>query len=51
LAAEIKRSKGIDAKLEKGSGGIFDVYSDEKLIFSKHAENRFPESDEILAEL
>lgn len=51
MAAEIKKTKGIDAKLEKGSGGIFDVYSDEKLIFSKHQENRFPEADEILGEL
>jgi selenoprotein W-related protein len=51
LAAEIKKSKGIDAKLEKGSGGIFDVYADEKLVFSKHQENRFPEADEILSEI
>jgi hypothetical protein len=51
LAAEIKKAKGIDAKLEKGSGGIFDVYSGEKLVFSKHQEHRFPEPDEVIAEL
>jgi selenoprotein W-related protein len=51
LAAEIKKARGIDARLEKGSGGIFDVYSDEKLVFSKHEEHRFPEPAEILAEI
>lgn len=51
MAAEIKKAKGIDAKLEKGSGGIFDVYSDEKLVFSKDEEHRFPEPAEILAEI
>lgn len=51
MAAEIKKARGIDAKLEKGSGGIFDVYSDEELVFSKHEENRFPEAAEILAEI
>jgi hypothetical protein len=51
LAAEIKKAKGIDATLVKGSGGIFDVYQDEKLVFSKHQEHRFPEADEILGEL
>ena len=51
MAAEIKKARGIDTKLEKGSGGIFDVYSDEKLVFSKHEEHRFPEAAEILAEI
>lgn len=51
MAAEIKKARGIDAKLEKGSGGIFDVYSDDKLVFSKHEEHRFPEPDEVIAEL
>ena len=51
MAAEIKKARGIDAKLEKGSGGIFEVYADEKLLFSKHQEHRFPEADEIITEL
>ncbi len=51
MAAEIKKATGIDATLEKGSGGIFDVYRDDALVFSKHREHRFPEADEILAEL
>ncbi len=48
MAAEIKKAKGIDAQLVKGSGGIFDIFRDEELVFSKHQEHRFPEADEIL---
>jgi hypothetical protein len=51
LAAEIKKAKGVDAQLIKGSGGIFDVYDGEKLIFSKHEEHRFPDAGEIVGEL
>ena len=51
MAAEIKKAKGVDPQLVKGSGGIFDVYQGETLLFSKHAEHRFPETDEIVAEL
>jgi predicted Rdx family selenoprotein len=48
LAAEIKKARGIDAQLVKGSGGIFDVHQGDKLVFSKHAEHRFPEAREII---
>ena len=51
MAAEIKKAKGVDPQLVKGSGGIFDVYQGETLVFSKHVEHRFPEADEILGEL
>lgn len=51
MAAEIKKAKGLDVQLVKGSGGIFDVFDGEKLVFSKHEEHRFPEADEILGEL
>jgi hypothetical protein len=51
LAAEIKKAKGLNTELVKGSGGIFDVYQGENRIFSKHEENRFPEADEILGQL
>jgi selenoprotein W-related protein len=37
--------------LKQGSGGVFDVHADGKLIFSKHQEGRFPDEDEILSEL
>jgi selT/selW/selH-like putative selenoprotein len=47
----LKDTFNIDATLEKGAGGVFDVTVDEKLIFSKHAVGRFPSEDEIVAAL
>jgi len=51
LAAEIKKARGTDVDLVKGSGGIFDVYDGEARVFSKHETHRFPEADELLAKL
>ncbi|TMA24266.1 MAG: SelT/SelW/SelH family protein [Deltaproteobacteria bacterium] len=48
LAAEIKRVRGVDATLIRGSGGEFEVTVDGKLVFSKKAERRFPEHSEVL---
>ena len=44
-----KNVKNVKIILEGGDKGIFDVYADKKLIFSKHKEGRFPESDEIIS--
>ncbi len=35
----------------KGSGGVFDVELDGKMVFSKHEEGRFPEPGEVLERL
>jgi hypothetical protein len=51
LAAEIRKARGLGSKLVKGSNGIFDVYQGDRLLFSKHAEHRFPEAGEIIGEL
>jgi len=51
LAAEIKKELGIDSKVVRGSGGIFDVSVDNKRIFSKHDEGRFPTEKEIIDKL
>ena len=51
MAAEIKRSTGVDATLTPGSGGVFDVMVDGKTIFSKKSVGRFPEVVEILGML
>jgi selenoprotein W-related protein len=48
LAAELKKARGIESKLIKGSGGQFEVVLDGKLIFSKKAVGRFPDNHEIL---
>jgi selT/selW/selH-like putative selenoprotein len=47
LAGEIKKKYGADAELVKGDKGIFDVYVDGKLVFSRHQEGRFPEPQDI----
>lgn len=43
--------EGVKVTLEQGKGGIFDVYLDEELIFSRFKEKRFPENNEILKEI
>ena len=35
----------------EGYGGVFDVYMNEELIFSKTRVGRFPQSDEIISKL
>ncbi len=37
--------------LVEGGGGVFDVFVDDELVFSKHAEGRYPENDEIVEAL
>ncbi len=51
LAAAIKNEISVETKLIKGDNGIFDVEVDGKMIFSKHKEGRFPDEDEVLAQL
>lgn len=40
---------GISATTTPGAKGQFDVVADGRLLFSKHAEGRFPDLDEILS--
>ena len=51
MAAEIKKSRGIDATLIKGSGGQFEVVLDGQLIFSKKQTGRFPDASEVLQQI
>jgi predicted Rdx family selenoprotein len=51
LAEEITDKLGISATPIPGSNGQFDVLTDGRVLFSKHAERRFPEHDEILVQL
>lgn len=51
LADEITQKLGVSATPIPGSKGQFDVVSDRRVIFSKDAEGRFPEHDEILVQL
>jgi len=38
-------------KLIPSSGGVFEVFKEQQLVFSKKNENRFPEEDEIIEKL
>ncbi len=51
MAGEIKKQLGIESQLVRGSGGIFDVSVDNKRIFSKKEEGRFPSEKEIIDRL
>ncbi len=52
-AKELKRGlvesfgEDLEVSLAVGSTGIFDVYLNDEIIFSKFKELRFPELDEI----
>lgn len=51
LGKLIEQKIGVVPTLTPGSGGVFDVLVDGKLIFSKHHEGTFPDEDELLEEL
>ena len=48
MAAELKQELGADSELVKLGGGIFEVYRDDQLIFSKKQLGRFPTPGEVL---
>jgi len=49
LAAELQDDYAAEVSLEKGAGGVFDVWMEERLLFSKHSVSRFPNAGEIKA--
>ena len=51
LAEAIKKELGLEAKLIKSGGGVFEVTAEKKLVFSRKKEQRFPEHQEILESL
>ncbi len=51
MAAEIKKARGIEATLTKGSGGQLDVAVDGQIIFSKKLAGRWPEVSELLEKI
>jgi len=48
LAEELKQAFGVDAVLVPGSGGVFDVTVDGKLVYSKSEIGRFPSPGEVV---
>jgi len=51
LAAKIEEELGVKARLVRGVAGIFDVIADDLVVFSKSAEQRFPQDVEIIEAL
>ena len=47
MAKALKDRYGIKARLIESDGGVFEVVKDGRLIFSKKAQGRFPEHEEI----
>jgi predicted Rdx family selenoprotein len=41
------RERGVDASATPGGSGQFDILRDGELVFSKHAEGRFPGESEV----
>jgi selT/selW/selH-like putative selenoprotein len=51
LQAAIKDKYGISARLREGVGGIFEVSIDGSTVYSNQETYRFPENEEIFAEI
>ena len=47
MADDLKKQFGVESKLIKGHGGVFDVRLDGRLIYSKDQTGRFPERREV----
>jgi selenoprotein W-related protein len=44
----LRQAFGVEATLIPGSGGVFDVTVDGRLVYSKHRTGRFPTSGEVV---
>ena len=51
MQASIKDKYGIAADLEEGSGGIFRVHADGKLVYDNQVTYRFPTDAEIFEQI
>jgi len=51
LQAAIKDKYGITATLIEGAGGIFEVFIEGKSVYSNQTTFRFPENEEIFAQV
>jgi selenoprotein W-related protein len=47
----VKERFSATAELIEGSGGVFKVWWDGRLLWDKRDQGRFPENEEILAKL
>ena len=51
MQAAIKTKYGMTAQLNEGAGGIFEVFIDGKMVYTNQETYRFPEHEEIFAEI
>ena len=51
MEAAIHKATEHEVEVTAGDRGIFDVHADGVLVYSKHAEGRFPTEEEILQKL
>ena len=47
MQAAIKDRYGITADLDEGAGGIFEVFIDDRTVYSNETTFRFPTDEEI----
>jgi selT/selW/selH-like putative selenoprotein len=51
VADEISKAYDAEVTLVPGSGGVFDVIADGKLVYSKAKTGRFPEPGEVVGNI
>lgn len=51
MQAAIKDKYGITARLREGAGGIFEVTIGDRTVYTNAETYRFPENEEIFAEI
>jgi selenoprotein W-related protein len=51
LEAAINEEFDVKVDLKEGTGGIFEVALNERVVFSNLEEGRFPENEEILQKI
>ena len=47
MAADLKGKFGVESVLKPGHGGVFDVFVDGTLVYSKKETKRFPNPGEV----
>jgi len=48
VAKALKKEYGVEADIQVGDTGSFDVYVNDELIFSRFEEGRFPTNEELI---
>lgn len=52
MAADIENEFGVKPELIPGSGGVYKITADEKVLYSKQESNdQFPEQGRVISEI